>query len=104
ACVEQVGKALWRRRQWLAMLRPAHLPRWRQRSQPRGGPAEQAVRGGMGERAAPEAPHQVLAATELRALALERVRHGLVGVAVRLSAQSHQQLRNRNAHGTDLAA
>ena len=104
ARVEQIGKAFRRRCQRLPMLGPAHLARWRQRPQTGGGPAEQAVSGGVGECAAPEAPDQMLAAAEFRALALERMRHGFIGIAVCFGAKPHEQLRNRNAHGAHLAA
>ena len=77
-----------------AVLRPAHLFCRCQRTQPRRGPAERAVRARVRERPRPEAPHEVFRAVVVpRAADARRP----VRLAVR-GAQPHEQLRDRNPH------
>jgi hypothetical protein len=52
----------------------------------------------MRERAGPEARHAVLRAAVVRTRAAQRMRDRFVGLAIRLGAQPHEQLRNRDAY------
>ncbi|ETP64505.1 hypothetical protein BDSB_03510 [Burkholderia dolosa PC543] len=52
----------------------------------------------MRERAGPDRRHEILRAAVIRTPAAQRMRDRFVGLAIRLGAQSHEQLRNRHAY------